>query len=372
MEPIGLTRVSILTPIVSYLHEIAAPVEELLVTSGVPGSALMDPETLIPTTAAPRLLREAARTQGIGDVGVKAGETAELEGLGVFGRLIRRSRTLGDAVQAVVEYHRMFSSNCRMWLSDRGDQMELCQAFTNRIDDDWQQASHYMLMLMLGVLRLGAPPNWRPAEVRLQTGKCATLGNVERLSDVYLEFAQPSTAIVFPRAFLASPLASMVGDGVSDDLEAWQATAPLGDFVGSMLQVIETLSWEAYPDIRTTARALDMSVRTLQRRLAAGGCTHEGLIDRTRFATAASLLEETDAKILDLALALGYSDHAHFTRAFHRWAGCSPRAFRRAHATATSSFPRETPLGRGDSRTMERAAAAEANRGTRYAATQGK
>ena len=31
----------------------------------------------------------------------------------------------------------------------------------------------------------------------------------------------------------------------------------------------------------------------------------------------------------ELALDLGYSDHAHFTRAFRRWAGCSPQEFRR-------------------------------------------
>jgi len=43
-----------------------------------------------------------------------------------------------------------------------------------------------------------------------------------------------------------------------------------------------------------------------------------GFFGRARFATAAALLEETDTKILDIALDLGYSDHAHFTRAFRQ------------------------------------------------------
>ena len=72
-----------------------------------------------------------------------------------------------------------------------------------------------------------------------------------------------------------------------------------------------------------------MSVRTLQRRLAAAGVSHEVLVAQTRFATAAAVLEQTNAKILDLALDLGYSDHANFTRAFRRWAGCSPQEYRR-------------------------------------------
>jgi AraC-like DNA-binding protein len=93
--------------------------------------------------------------------------------------------------------------------------------------------------------------------------------------------------------------------------------------------VVETLSWDGYPDIQLTAEVLGMSVRSLQRHLAAAGITHEALVGRARFATATALLEETDAKILDIALDLGYSDHAHFTRAFRRWAGCCPQEFRR-------------------------------------------
>jgi len=367
VQPIGLTRASILTPIVSYLHDVAAPVEDLLATSGLPGWVLIDPETLIPTTGAPRLLGEAARWLGIDDVGVGVGEMARVEDLGVFGRLIRRSRTLGDAVRAVVEYHPMFSSSGRMWLAERRDRMELCHEFADRIGDDWQQADHFILMLMLGILRLGAGQTWRPTEVRLQTRTCGALRDVEGLSNARLAFGQPSTAIVFPRALLTSPLPSMVARGIADDVDAWKATAPVADFVGSMLQVVEMLSWRVYPDIRATARALDTSVRTLQRRLAAGGCTHEHLIDRTRFATAANLLKETDTKILDLAFALGYSDHAHFTRAFHRWAGCSPREFRRAQATLTPSLSRATSARLGDTPSME-CAGEGVNRASRFAA----
>ena len=75
-----------------------------------------------------------------------------------------------------------------------------------------------------------------------------------------------------------------------------------------------------------------MTVRTLQRRLSVAGLSHEVLVAQTRFATAAAVLEQTNAKILDLALDLGYSDHANFTRAFRRWAGCSPHEYRLKHA----------------------------------------
>jgi AraC-like DNA-binding protein len=111
--------------------------------------------------------------------------------------------------------------------------------------------------------------------------------------------------------------------------DAVEAKQSAGDIVASIREAIETLSCEEdYPTIRMTAKLVGMSVRTLQRRLAHAGATHHMLVAQVRFATAAAVLEQTDAKILNLALDLGYSDHANFTRAFRRWAGCAPREYR--------------------------------------------
>lgn len=102
-----------------------------------------------------------------------------------------------------------------------------------------------------------------------------------------------------------------------------------GDVVASIRQAVETLSrGEDYPSVQQTAAFLGISVRTLQRGLAARRTSHEALVAETRFAAAAALLERANGTILDIALSLGYSDHANFTRAFRRWAGCSPQEYR--------------------------------------------
>ncbi|TMB43117.1 MAG: AraC family transcriptional regulator [Deltaproteobacteria bacterium] len=186
-------------------------------------------------------------------------------------------------------------------------------------------------MLMLGVVRLGGDGTWRPAEVHLQTGESAVPRDAEPLAAAHLRFGQPATAITLPRALLDEPLPQPGCDLQTprESVDTWRASAPARDFVASIVQAVEMLSWEGYPDIHLTAEFLGMNVRTLQRYLAAAGVTHELLVGRARFATAAGVLEETDTKILDIALDLGYSDHAHFTRAFRRWAGCAPREYRR-------------------------------------------
>ena len=77
------------------------------------------------------------------------------------------------------------------------------------------------------------------------------------------------------------------------------------------------------------AAALGLSSRTLQRRLALLDLSFEALTDRRRRHRAAILLADPDFRVIDVAMALGYSDNAHFTRAFHRWHGQSPVGFRR-------------------------------------------
>jgi len=70
-------------------------------------------------------------------------------------------------------------------------------------------------------------------------------------------------------------------------------------------------------------------MRTFQRRLEQEGLTYQRLVDQVRFQAAAELLGNRSVKMIEIALELGYSDAAHFTRAFRRWTGVEPSEFRR-------------------------------------------
>ena len=83
------------------------------------------------------------------------------------------------------------------------------------------------------------------------------------------------------------------------------------------------------PRIDCVAQAARCSVRTLQRRLREAGLTYSGLLDEVRLEIAAQMLAEAGKRVIDIALDLGYSDQANFTRAFRRWAGVPPSEYRR-------------------------------------------
>jgi len=86
-----------------------------------------------------------------------------------------------------------------------------------------------------------------------------------------------------------------------------------------------------FPDagIESVASALHASPRTLQRRLEAEGTRYSEVLDRARATLARKLLRESTLPIAEIAARVGFSDVAPFTRAFRRWTGTPPGAFRR-------------------------------------------
>lgn len=75
--------------------------------------------------------------------------------------------------------------------------------------------------------------------------------------------------------------------------------------------------------------ALRMSPRTLQRRLEDEGLRLSALIDDVRAQAARRHLEDPRIPLIDVAFRLGFSDLATFSRAFRRWTGMPPGAYRR-------------------------------------------
>ena len=80
----------------------------------------------------------------------------------------------------------------------------------------------------------------------------------------------------------------------------------------------------------TVARLFSMHRRTLHRHLRIEG-PRSGRSPMVRFEIACELLENTDMALSQVAAALRYSELSAFTRAFRRWSGQTPSAWRTAH-----------------------------------------
>jgi AraC-like DNA-binding protein len=139
-----------------------------------------------------------------------------------------------------------------------------------------------------------------------------------------LEFSAPAAELVFdPDALDLSLRTPPPSPGRRD--HSSDARTSIHDTARAVLRVLQASLCEEQPTARAVADRLSMNLRMMQRHLAAWGVTFEEVLDQYRYRSALGYLRAGHLSITDIAFRLGYSDSAHFSRAFRRWTGLAPR-----------------------------------------------
>jgi AraC-like DNA-binding protein len=185
-----------------------------------------------------------------------------------------------------------------------------------------------------GVARSAAFEHPRPAHHREYT---RIFGGAER-------FAQPATRLELDRALLdrqqpnQHPALYMV---LRAEAERALERVTTGLRVSDQLrQYLLSRPPSRIPDLRTAARDLGTSARSLRRRLAADRTSYRTLVQATLEASAGRLLRDPSRSIQETARALGFSDTGAFHRAFKRWTGMTPKQYREKPVSKASDSGR--------------------------------
>lgn len=183
-------------------------------------------------------------------------------------------------------------------------------------------------MILLGMVRVYTGPQWQPAEIGVMTHHRPGQYIREHFPHTRMRFSQPYTYVALDKALLSlSPLHPEAAAPASSPCCPYE---PLpDDFVGSLEQILLSYIHDSDLDLELAAGLCDTSKRTLQRRLNAVGTRYSEVLDHTRYRAAARLLQNPGMTVTEIALKLGYSDVAHFARAFRRIAGVTPLTYRR-------------------------------------------
>lgn len=113
--------------------------------------------------------------------------------------------------------------------------------------------------------------------------------------------------------------------------------------ISEIRSVIARLLPTGHPTLKLVARQLDISPRTLQRRLAKQGLTHSKLVYQMRITRACQQLSQPDVQISEIASEVGFATPSAFSHAFQSWTGASPRSFRKA-LQESSKFGAAKPI----------------------------
>ena len=326
MQIIPLVRSKYVYAYGAVLDRLGAPRRQLLQRAGLSDRVLADPEAIIPAHQAWSFIRLAAQTEGIDDLGLVAGDLS-IEAYGEFSQRLLQVPNLNQALEAFCQLALHEYSRADFFVSRSERSTWFCRG---PIDGEETEKKHVELLvvtMMIATVRLAAGSDWQPPIVLLQTKDSARVEDHPLFSRSAVRFGNRVTAFEVPQHLLPQQLPSRVVPSARSDYDRLEH-----EFSVAIRQVVEGMLVGGVPKIAPVAEAVGTSVRTLQRRLSDSEETFSGILDEARMNLANRLLAEGDHTLNQIAYELGYSDQAHFTRAYRRWTGVSPGAMRSCQA----------------------------------------
>lgn len=322
---VDLVRVRYLVAHVRAYERLGGNVDRLLRETRVSPALLESQQGLVPLQQLAQLVLVAAR-----EVGPSLGAMAaprRLSDLGELGARLASAPTLHHAFDRFSRLARAEATGAAFFSAYHRGSVWLCRAALPPFDERLLvQVERYLVEVMLSIARHWLGPAWRPEELWLLSEPQADDDPFEAIPRV--RYRAPMLG--FPVA-LCEAHDTTVALSVEPREPAYGDPPPLDalSFVESLARLIEThlpLGRASLPEL---AALLGTSPRTVQRRLDEHGTAYSSLLKEVRQQLALARLRTTDAPITDIAHELGYSDSAHFARAFRQWAGVSPLELRR-------------------------------------------
>lgn len=291
----------------------------------------------LPLAYAGRLYADLAAELGDPGAGLRVGAASRFEDA-PLGRDVAGSFTLGAALEAGARASSRYCGGQRLWLTRRGDVVWLQRRFPDALRQGRRQGNDFALLVLIDLVRRAVGPGWRPTELHLEGPAPPHAEELGALAEQSTHFGAWADRLVFPASLLARPLPTGC-----EHLPTASPQLADADFLVSVRATIRWLLGVGELSLPNVAEAAGWSVRSLQRRLAATGLHFARLVEEARFEAASRLLRDPTLRVIDIAFELGYTDAANFTRAFRRWAGVSPLAFRRASGTGRGIQNCEVP-----------------------------
>jgi AraC-like DNA-binding protein len=251
---------------------------------------------------------------------------------GVIDYLVYASPTVGEGVARFARFFRLVADGVCLTVDEDGD---ACSLHIELSDGTAVPGLYvdYVFAALVCRTRLGVRPELSVRRVELRHEAPIDPSPYTMCFQAPVEFDATADRLCFRRDEWTASMAH--ADPVLADLleeHARMVSAhlpePADEFVGAVRRAV-TASLPEEVTTATVARALHVSERTLQRKLTAAGTSFRHVCDATRQGLAMGYLSDPRASISGTAFLLGFSDQASFTRAFRRWTGAPPGAWRK-------------------------------------------
>lgn len=337
-EPIAPSVLSSWTrTIVDAVVAMDGDAEAVLRDAGISSMSFSDPNGRLPVASTSRLWRAAAEHMRDPAFGLRASRYVRQTTFHALGYAVFASATLRDALERLVRYGRLVSDAGSFELQARVGSARLSFVYPSDRPAPCLESIDAVTSLIVRTCRTLTDRSFALQKVELRRPVPDDETPYHRFFRSPVLFGADVDALTCDAEVLDAPLPSANPElaNHNDDLVQRHLAQMRGGTISERIRaaLAESLSGDASP--ATTAAALGMSVRSLQRRLQEQGTTYAAILSDTRKEQAHRHLREAEYSVTEIAFLLGFEDASAFARAFRRWTGKSPTEFRK-HSKGTS------------------------------------
>ncbi|TRD21633.1 helix-turn-helix transcriptional regulator [Palleronia caenipelagi] len=294
-------------------------------------AAFFSPDELIDFNKVNVLFEHCAEAWDLPDFGLRIAPFQQIDVLGPISLVTKIEKDVRSALAAIM--HNLFiqSDMVSAVIVETGDLAEL----SVELKDMSGPTVQYILLALAVAQNVLEDTARAPIEL-CQVSLRSDDKRLRQLVGAYfrcpVQLSAERNAIFFERAILDRKLEG--GDlAYRPIVERYLSTAQheaVGRFSDSVRKEIARQMELGHCTLENVARSLRMESRSLQRRLSGENLSFRDLVDDWRKTRAAKLLSQTNLPLSEISLALGYADQSIFSRAFQRWHGQRPLAYRKA------------------------------------------
>ncbi|MCH8543117.1 MAG: AraC family transcriptional regulator [Alcanivorax sp.] len=312
-----------------------ASIPALLEAAGIPRMLLDDPDARIERDAFIRLMLEVMQQTQDEFLGFGQGRKSKPGTFSMMAHAVINCSNLEKAVRRSIQFYELFDLDVHTELHRDGERAWMVVKAGPRLDfreviiESWLMLSLRFMSWLVG----------KAIEAQRVDFDFARTGAAdEDYKSVFtcpVTFESESNVVMFNSDYLDLPL---VQNQLSLSRFLKDSLAQLIDGnihnVGLPAQIRAIISKEYgnnFPDFSEICEKLNMTPQTLRRRLKEGNTSYQEIKDTIRKDASIYYLSKPDLSIDEIALLMGFSEASSFHRAFKKWTGKTPSAYRREY-----------------------------------------
>ncbi|MFC5695472.1 AraC family transcriptional regulator [Pseudomonas sp. GCM10022186] len=303
-----------------------------LTEAGLDSSFFSDPEIQCPQACVVKLLELAGNALGE-PIGLRIGSQMRTADFGVVGQATRSMDRLSDAIDGLCRYMVVRSQAEKLDVNEEDGLVVISYQVTDTTITQRRQDAELSISALLSCFREVTGSPLAPTRVDFEHAPPKDLALHREIFRCPIFFNQDCNRLYFSKVILDLPI-------LTANKRLLQALQPFleeqrkrlsqpANLLADVSQAIAIELRRGRVGVAQVSESLNMSVRTLQRRLSELDLEFGTLVEDVRRALALEYVSNSNDRLTDIALMLGYNEASSFTRAFRRWTGLTPREYRK-------------------------------------------